>query len=97
MIRLPWIKLCINIEDNELNFLLINSKPATSELTTQNGGIGLKNVKKRLQLLYPGAYKLNIIPEPESFTVFLKIRLREITASPATTNEIKQPADYAIA
>ena len=97
MIRLPWIKLCINIEDNKLNFLLINSKPATSELTTQNGGIGLKNVKKRLQLLYPGAYKLDIIPEPESFTVFLKIKLEEITITPFSTEEIKQPADYAMA
>lgn len=75
MISHPCIKLCINIEDNELNFLLINSKPATVELINQNNGIGLKNVKKRLQLLYPGAHELNIIPETESFTVFLKIQL----------------------
>jgi sensor histidine kinase YesM len=97
MIRHPWIKLSINIEDNELYFLLINSKPVAGELTNQNGNIGLKNVRKRLQLLYPVAHELNIISEPESFTVFLKIKLSELTSSPGTNEEIKQPADYAMA
>lgn len=97
MIRYPWIKLCITVEDNELHFLLKNCKPVTSELKVRNGNIGLKNVKQRLQLLYPGTHELNLISEPESFTVFLKIRFREIAASPVSNEEIKQPVDYAIA
>ena len=97
MIRSPWIKLNINIEDNEFSFLLMNSKPATAEIKTRNGNIGLKNVKKRLQLLYPNAHELNIISEPESFTVFLKIRFSEITVSSASTEEIKQPPVYEMA
>lgn len=97
MIGDPWIKLSINTEDNQLHFLLINSKPNADECTTPNGNIGLKNVKKRLQLLYPGLHELNIISEPESFTVFLKIRFSEITVHHSASKEIKQTADYAMA
>jgi sensor histidine kinase YesM len=97
MIQFPWIKLYITIEDNELSFLLINSKPPAAGSINRNGNIGLKNVKKRLQLLYPGIHELNIIPEPESFTVFLKIGLRELPNPFLYTEEIKQPVYYAMA
>ncbi len=97
MIRSPWIKLSINIEDDQLHFLLINSQPGMDEGIARNGNIGLKNVKKRLKLLYPDSHELSIISEPESFTVFLKIRFREITASHVSSEEIKQTADYAMA
>jgi hypothetical protein len=97
MILHPWIKLNVSIEDDELHFLLINSKPITTEPVIRNGNIGLKNAKKRLQLLYPDTHELNIISEPESFTVFLKIRLGDTTASPVITEETKQTADYAMA
>ncbi len=96
MILSPWIKLSISIEDNEISFLLINSKPITAGCITRNGNIGLKNVKKRLQLLYSGLHELNIISEPESFTVFLKIRFREVT-NYNTSEDLKQTADYAMA
>ncbi len=66
----PYVKLQISIEGNELHFLLANSKPLTPEMSSQNGSIGLKNVKKRLQLLYPGSHELKIGSEPETFTVF---------------------------
>ena len=97
MIRNPWIKLSISTEDDQLHFLLINSKPVMAESLARNGNIGLKNVKKRLKLLYPDSHELSIISEPENFTIFLKIRFREITASHVASEEIKQKADYAMA
>ena len=97
MIIHPWINLRLTIEDDVLHFFIVNSKPLTCESTSGNGNIGLKNVKKRLQLLYPGAHELNIIAEPESFSVFLKIHLKEIIASAADTVEIKQIPEYAMA
>ena len=78
MLTHPYVKLSITIEDNSLQFLLTNNKPDTSAPTSRNGAIGLKNVRKRLQLLYPGTHELNIVSEPESFIVFLKIKLQEM-------------------
>jgi len=97
MITHPWIKLRITIEDNVLHFFIINSKPLSNEFTSRNGSIGLKNVQKRLLLLYPGEHELNIISEPENFTVFLKIQLKELIVSPANAEETIQTEENAMA
>lgn len=50
------------------------------QATTGNevsGGIGLKNVKKRLELVYPNKYMLNITDGPDSFLVNLMLELEE--------------------
>ena len=78
MLTHPYVKLSISIEEDNLLFLLTNNKPDVAAPPTRNGAIGLKNVRKRLQLLYPGTHELNIVNEPESFIVFLKIKLQEI-------------------
>ena len=43
----------------------------------QNGGIGLENVKKRLQLLYPGKHQLEVSDRDSEFSVNLTIELLE--------------------
>jgi two-component system, LytTR family, sensor kinase len=40
-----------------------------------NGGIGLKNVKRRLELLYRDRYTLNIKEQPEHFEVQLDLKI----------------------
>lgn len=89
MLTHPYVKLTINIEENGLQFLLTNNKPDTPASTSRNGAIGLKNVRKRLQLLYPGTHELNIVCEPESFIVFLKIKLQEMKALTAAPEEMQ--------
>jgi LytS/YehU family sensor histidine kinase len=42
-----------------------------------NGHIGLNNVKKRLELLYPTAHEISVVNGSESFEVYMKIRLGE--------------------
>jgi len=96
MLTNPWVKLRISVENNMLHFLIMNSRPIDEEPQLTKGNIGLKNVKKRLQLLYPGAHELNIVSELESFAVYLKIRL-ESTKSPATKSGLKTPAVYEMA
>jgi len=79
MLEKPYILLSISILDNTLYFKLINSKPPGSEETVPHGtgGLGLKNVKKRLDLLYPATHELQLFNEPTTYTVLLKIILTQ--------------------
>ena len=73
MLSYPWVKLDLVIEEEHLIFRLANSKPAIIEEQTMPKGLGLNNVKKRLELLYPGTYTLGITEDELSFEVLLKI------------------------
>jgi two-component system LytT family sensor kinase len=77
MLQHPWIKLEITTVDNQLFLKLSNSKPTLVHTTKQNKGIGLLNVKKRLQLLYPGKHQLDISETEDMFTVNMQILLEE--------------------
>jgi two-component system LytT family sensor kinase len=97
MLAHPWVKLEIIIENNTLHFSITNSRPKEAEPHVKKGNIGLKNVKKRLELLYPGTHDLNIISEPESFFVSLKVPLQEAKDHVATNEELKETTAYAMA
>ena len=97
MLSDPYVKLCITIEDNFLHLFITNSRPAIADATIAKGNIGLRNVKKRLELLYPLDHELNIVEEPGSFSVFLKIRLITSQVAPKTGEHIKQGEEYAMA
>jgi LytS/YehU family sensor histidine kinase len=75
MLTHPWINLDIVIKDHHLYFDLSNSKPALSGEDTISKGLGLKNVKKRLAILYPGTHSLNVTEDVMSFSVSLKVPL----------------------
>jgi len=97
MITQPWIKLTISIEEDRLHFIIMNSKPSTNESTSTKGNIGLKNVTKRLDLLYPGKHELNIVSEPDSYTVYLSLQLLDIKDHKTIKDEIKTLNEYAMA
>jgi hypothetical protein len=78
MLENPWVRLYINIDGQHLCFLLSNSRPDQMNLSQHNGHIGLNNVKKRLQLLYPETHELSIVNTSASYEVFMKIRLEEM-------------------
>jgi LytS/YehU family sensor histidine kinase len=71
------IELQLVVKENNLFFELVNSQNATETNLTNHhrGGIGLKNVKKRLDLIYPDQYDLTIDSQKEKFIVVLKIAL----------------------
>ena len=58
MLDHPRISLKIYVEGNMLHFYLNNTKPPTTENQDPRKGIGLENVRKRLDLLYPDKHKL---------------------------------------
>lgn len=95
MIQQPWIKVSASVVDNELLFVLINSKQNSTEIGNTVGGIGLANARKRLQLLYPGAHELNIMSDTNRFTITLKIKLKNNV--PFTSEMKSNPTmEYAI-
>jgi len=69
----PFLHLDVRI-GTALEVRLSNSRPAA--ITNRHkGGIGLQNLRNRLELLYPGRYELLIQTPPDIYTVTLKILL----------------------
>lgn len=70
------IKLFLGIDNNKLKFSIENSKISSNLQKNSKGGIGLKNVKRRLELLYPGRYSLRITENEDLYNVKLEIKLK---------------------
>jgi len=73
-----YVHALVVVEGDRLQFSISNSKPdqLPHPEATRFGGIGLTNVRKRLELLYPGRYRLSIENEPTVFRVTLELELR---------------------
>lgn len=97
MLSRPSVNLNIIIENQVLYFMLNNSKPEEYINPLQNGGIGLSNVQKRLQLLYPGRHELNTTTEAQHFTVLLQVQLEALTNEKSKGKAIKQIKNYEMA
>ena len=70
-----FIQVVLETTDESINFDVINSMPKTPIKKDKIGGIGIKNIKKRLELLYPNKYSLSIENEKNEFVVKLNIKL----------------------
>jgi sensor histidine kinase YesM len=75
-----WMQLIININDNDLDFTLSNSKPPQTIDSNNKKGIGLANVQKRLRLLYPGKHSLKIESTSNTYLVHLQVSLQQLPA-----------------
>lgn len=75
------IQIHLGLRENELSFSVKNTVDSDLELQSSEhkngGGIGLKNVRRQLDLLYPGMYELSTGRENGFFKAGLKIRLNE--------------------
>lgn len=82
----PWISLSIHIKDGSMRMKLVNGKAENYQPSTKNSGIGIQNVRRRLELLYEGRHSLKITDEDEVFIVDLELKLERrkplITTSP---------------
>ncbi len=71
----PWLSMTISITGREMTMKLVNGKPPGTSRQTDSHGIGISNVRKRLELLYPDQHELIINEEEEVFIVNLKLQL----------------------
>lgn len=74
MIEQPWLNLQVRLEQNRMYIKLMNGKVNQGN-NNNYSGIGISNVRKRLQLLYPGKHELTIANEEDVFIVNLWVQL----------------------
>ncbi|WP_299120694.1 histidine kinase [uncultured Winogradskyella sp.] len=72
-LKKAYITIVITVENNQILFSIENSKSKTPIEKGNEECIGLKNVKKQLELLYSGNYNLEVIDKTESYKVILKL------------------------
>jgi hypothetical protein len=84
MLKDPKVKLKITVKDDKLIFFLCNNKPAQGVSSNGKGGVGLINVKKRLELLYPDRHELKIHSTEDTFSVSMTIDLADHTIPEAS-------------
>ena len=80
MLEQPWISLQVSINDKQMQLKLLNGKTNEKSQQPLPSGIGIQNVQKRLELLYPGSYELAITNEEDVFIVNLKLELEKVAA-----------------
>jgi LytS/YehU family sensor histidine kinase len=66
------------MRDTLLVMKLMNGKAALNKNTLHTKGIGIHNVRQRLELLYKDNYDLQITEDDEVFVVDLKAKLIKI-------------------
>jgi LytS/YehU family sensor histidine kinase len=69
------ISIHISIDGNVILMNVHNKKVKLSGKKEVKSGLGIDNTRERLQLLYPGAHRLNINDSKDFFTVELTIKL----------------------
>jgi two-component system LytT family sensor kinase len=72
-----WVKMELKNDENTLEFKAENSVPQHQYTKDKVGGIGLENVKRRLELLYPQRHQLTINKTESQFTVMLRIEKKK--------------------
>jgi two-component system, LytTR family, sensor kinase len=71
-----FVNISLNIEANSIFIFIENSKPSVpARFHKRSGGIGLVNVRRRLDLLYLNKYELTIEDSPKNYSVSLELEL----------------------
>lgn len=72
-VKKGWLQVEVKTLGPMLIFQVRNSLPSIAINKDVVGGIGVENVRKRLDILYPGRYELNIDISDSAYSVFMKI------------------------
>jgi LytS/YehU family sensor histidine kinase len=82
--RPNWINIQMRQEAQQLHLTVTNStSDNASKDVVHYGGIGLKNVQRRLDLLYPGRYALDIQSSDTRFGICFHLNAGVQAGTPA--------------
>jgi LytS/YehU family sensor histidine kinase len=95
MLNNPWINLRIELQGSSLFMKVMNGKKPLQNLSNTRKGMGIDNVKKRLELLYKDKYHLQINEEEEVFVVNLTLELIKVKQTNFAAEPIKAIKEYA--
>ncbi len=70
-----WIKITALWQNHQVLFRVENAIPSDVVKTNQEGGIGLENLQRRLNMLYPGTHSLQLERNMESYRATLALTL----------------------
>ncbi len=78
--RSNWIDIRLQLEDGQLQFDISNSKKedTVDQPPISSGGIGLENIRRRLELTYPQNYDLKLQETEESYRVSLTLPIEHL-------------------
>lgn len=78
MLQNPWINMTVELKDTTLVMKLMNGKVSPGLKGNNKPGIGVNNVRQRLELLYKDKYELQVREDDEVFVVDLKVELLRV-------------------
>jgi LytS/YehU family sensor histidine kinase len=73
--RENFIRVALSKTNGTFHFSVENSREPGIPPVQKSGGIGMVNVKRRLELLYPGKHQLDIYETTDTFRVNLNLHL----------------------
>jgi LytS/YehU family sensor histidine kinase len=76
MVKNPFIRIALRITNNNLSFRVENKFGHGAHTNDRNSGIGLANIKARLNLLYPERHELYIGKSGDVFRIDLLLQLK---------------------
>ena len=85
-----WVNIDIAVRDNWVKLKVSNNNPPKEVSSDESPGIGLSNVIKRLNLLYPGTHYLKIMDEEDTFLIVLDVELSPVVQPAKQTQLSKQ-------
>lgn len=82
-----WVRITLRCDSRALEFTVVNAVPhdangavpGTDDIPREGGGLGLRNVRERLALHYPGAHEFHAAREGDRFTASIRIRFPVMT------------------
>ena len=88
-IEKPWLSIDLSVKSDTLRCKIANSK--NEFVSYRENGVGLTNVKKRLEFIYSGRHELKVNDEGNFFVVSLLVKMAGHVPANIETVAITQP------